>query len=255
MKFILFLLLSLSVNCNATGIPVLVYHQVTNDKSPGSTVISIDRFNNQMNFLNDNGYKTLSIKELVDIMDRKSVIKEKLIVVTFDDGWNSELNAIPVLSKFNMKASFQIIANSYNWPDYLTLDQIKNLLKNPNFEIQSHTLNHPWKPDDNLVSWDEKNKSSQNVIEEIKESKIKLEHDFSRKIDFIAWPAGYFNEHLLDIAIESGYVGSMMAWGEVGNNPGDDSFKIKRIVIDGNCSIEEFDQIILSGNSTICQMK
>ena len=126
------MLLSLSVNCNATGIPVLVYHQVTNDKSPGSTVISIDRFNNQMNFLNDNGYKTLSIKELVDIMDRKSVIKEKLIVVTFDDGWNSELNAIPVLSKFNMKASFQIIANSYNWPDYLTLDQIKNLLKNPN---------------------------------------------------------------------------------------------------------------------------
>jgi len=254
-KLISLLLCLVIIPCKADGIPVLMYHQITDSKPAGETVVSSDRFKNEMKYLHDNGYETLSVKDLLEIMTRVKSAPKKAVVLTFDDGWSSVLNAVPVLDSMRMKASFQIISGFEGRLDYLTSDQVKFLASNPNFEIQSHSVTHPWHTDDNLVTWDEgktKDRSEVDVTAEIAASKLSLEHQLKKPVDTIAWPSGWYNEHMLYLAKQAGYKGSMMAWGNGGNHPGDDPFQIKRILVDGECNIDEFRQLIENLNSVKC---
>jgi len=73
----LFLIATSSVNVYAQDpvkkVPVLIYHEiVSSSKEPGETVISKDKFEEQMKYLFDNKYTTLSVDELVDFMKGRS---------------------------------------------------------------------------------------------------------------------------------------------------------------------------------------
>jgi peptidoglycan/xylan/chitin deacetylase (PgdA/CDA1 family) len=64
----------------------------------------------------------------------------KVVAIHFDDGWNSELEAVPILNRFGFEASFWIIAGKgIGWP-HLDWDKIQALAENPNFDIFSHTM-------------------------------------------------------------------------------------------------------------------
>ena len=205
-KILLILSLLFSMSCEAAGVPVLLYHQVSSEIQPSDTSISLGRFEEEMKYLHDNGYQTLSVMELVDIMDRQVLPPEKAVVITFDDGWYSVMhNALSVLSEYNMKATFFIITGSLQDP-YMTLDQLKTLSKNPNFDVQSHTVTNPSKPDNNLVMWSEET-SKNNIVDalvELDDSKLMLEQNLNKKVNYLAWPAEY-NQVLLDLARVAGY--------------------------------------------------
>jgi peptidoglycan/xylan/chitin deacetylase (PgdA/CDA1 family) len=250
-KMILFCLtLFLSITTvNAQGVLVLNYHQVTNEKNPGETVISIDNFYNQMKFLNDNGYKTISLDHLSKIMLYTLPIQDKFIVITFDDGWKSVLNALPILEKFNMKSSFFIISN-LNDGVYLSKKEIKNITTNPNFELASHTYSHPWNENDNLVTWIVDNKRNK-VMKELLDSKNQLEQDYNVSINYLAWPSGRYNNALIKLAIDSGYNGLLtIENGE--NKPGDDILRIKRNFVDGRCNLDQFKRLLETKISSQC---
>ena len=247
-----------SLNCAAAGIPVLTYHQITNDAPAGETVISSKLFEQEMQYLHEAGYQTISSEELVDVMNKKMPLPDKAVVITFDDGWVSVLNGVPVLDSYHMKASFNIISGTLTGkygPDYLSATQIKYLTSNKNFEIESHSVTHPWKDHNNLVSWDEgktEGRGTSDVHREIVDSKATLDA-LGEHVKLIAWPSGWYNQHLLELAKQAGYEGAMMAWGEGGNSPGDDPFQIKRINISGVCNIAQFKQIVEHSNSVPCK--
>ena len=249
--FLSFLLLQ-SFQCSAAGIAVLEYHQITDSKTPGDTVISPAKFEKEMQYLNDTGYKTLSVDELVSIMKKKTPMPAKAVVITFDDGWTSVLNAVPVLNRFNMKASFWIVSGLHGG-DYLTWNQVAELSHNPNFEIEAHSATHPWNPKDNLVTWTQgqNNRGMLDVAYELADPKIAIEFLLGTKVKYIAWPSGYYNQILLDSAKQAGYEGTMTI-DEGPNNPGDDPFKIKRLFVDGNCNVGQFAHLLKIYASSQC---
>ena len=57
------------------GIPVLMYHEIVPDhsKAPGSEVIWMSRFEEQMRYLHENSYQALSIGQLAEILKHYSV--------------------------------------------------------------------------------------------------------------------------------------------------------------------------------------
>ena len=255
-KILFALLLSVSSYCYA-GIPVLMYHQVTNDKPAGDTTISPEKFAEQMKFLHDNGYKTISLDELVDYMNNDILLSEdKTVVLTFDDGWKSALdNAVPVLDKYDMKADFNIIAEMLvnSSPEYASKDDLSKLLKNDNFEIESHSVTHPEDIGNNLQSWDEgktQGRSDIDVLNEIVVSKYLLNQ--ITDIHYFVWPAGWSNNHLIQMVKQTGYKGSLLAWGEDDNNTlGGDPYRITRIDISGQCSLDQFKERLEKGTDAI----
>ena len=139
---------------NTSSVPVLIYHEiVTGDREPGEVVIHADLFKRQMDYLAQEGYTTLSMDELISFMKGKKDIPQKSVVLNFDDGWKNVLNAVPILDQYHFKASFWVIAGDWFGPDYLDWTQIQELDQHPNFEVQSHTVTHPWKKDSNLLTW------------------------------------------------------------------------------------------------------
>ena len=237
------------------GIPVLIYHEIVTDgRPPGETVIALERFEAQMRWLAEHGYRTLSMAELVAIVAGRSPMPPRAVVLTFDDGWKNVLNAVPVLERHRMKASFWIIAGKGIGDDYMTWSDVEALGRHAGFEVGSHTMTHPWDPADNLVTWTEgkvPGRDADSARAELVDSKRELEGHLHRQVNFLAWPCGWYNDALVRQAVEAGYRALLTA--EAGlNAPHGDVLRIKRTFIDGSCGLAEFARTVVDGRYRVC---
>jgi len=239
------------------GIPVLIYHEIVSDPSrtPGETVIALDRFEEQMRLLARDGWRTLSIDELVAVMRNERRAPAKAVVLTFDDGWKSVLNAVPVLERYRMRASFWIITGAGIGNDYLEWSDIARLARNPRFEIGSHTVSHPWHANDNLVTWlraATPGKDRAAVRAELADSKAMLEAKTGRRVDYLAWPVGWYTDEMVELAKDVGYRALLTAE-DGGNAPGGDVFRIRRVFVDGACDMAAFRRVLVEPAYRPCQ--
>ncbi|MFA5407940.1 MAG: polysaccharide deacetylase family protein [Bacilli bacterium] len=104
-------------NINKPQIPVLMYHSIIYDELYNNEpeVITLSAFEEQMKYLNDNGYKTLTLDQLYDWKKGKNKSYEKAVVLTFDDGfYNVYYLARPILEKYDFHAAEFIIGSSVN---------------------------------------------------------------------------------------------------------------------------------------------
>ncbi len=82
-----------------------MYHKISATESKGLTIASED-LEEQFRFLADKGYHTYHFSELSQF---QRLPKKKNIVITFDDGYVSQLEfAVPLLKKYSLKATFFI---------------------------------------------------------------------------------------------------------------------------------------------------
>lgn len=123
------------------NIPVLAYHSVIEEPT-ADTDLSIDKFKSQMKFLSNHNYNTLSLDEYYD-WKKGEKIKGKKAVLTFDDGYESfYTNVLPILKKYNLKATVFMISENIGRENYLTEAQIEDIKLNyNNVKIESHS-NH-----------------------------------------------------------------------------------------------------------------
>ncbi|MCP4701160.1 MAG: polysaccharide deacetylase family protein [Gammaproteobacteria bacterium] len=85
------------------SVPVLLYHHVLPEGS--NTAIKESLFVEQMRFLTENGWHTLSADEFLAFKKGRGEIPRKSVLLTFDDGWlDNYLYAWPVLQRFGHKA-------------------------------------------------------------------------------------------------------------------------------------------------------
>ncbi len=102
------------------GIPVLTYHHILRDEENTrfrhtSTTTSVRAFSNQMTWLRDQGYTTLTMAQLEGYVRNKMNLPAKSVVITFDDGLKSVSRyAYPVLKAYGFKATAFIISSRIN---------------------------------------------------------------------------------------------------------------------------------------------
>ena len=86
------------------GLPVLMYHKVNLNRRDNLTV-SIEQFERQLKFLKENKYEAISMNQLIDFLENKSLLPDKPVLITFDDGYLDNLElAYPLLQKYQFKA-------------------------------------------------------------------------------------------------------------------------------------------------------
>lgn len=129
-------------------VAVLTYHNVVDIVSDPNTVdISVSKFESQIKWLSDNGYTSLSMDDFYDWKVNNKKVPRKSILITFDDGWHSfYTKAIPILEKYNMKASVFVVwkysenCTNRNEDIYMNLEEIKDVVANhSNMSILSHS--------------------------------------------------------------------------------------------------------------------
>src|SRR5690606_15516884 len=93
---------------SATTLPILMYHHIS--PAAGSLTTSPQRFESQLRWLAERGYKTVGAEE-VDRFLAGEPIPAKSIVLTFDDGYlDNWVYAHPLLAEYGMKALLFVIS-------------------------------------------------------------------------------------------------------------------------------------------------
>lgn len=202
----------------APGVPILSYHKV-NDASDPLSVSPAD-FDRQMRWLAENGYKAVSLAELVNHMTAGSPLPDRPVVITFDDGYSCNYyNALPILTKYGMKATVFVIADFVGEQPYVTWGEVYEL-KRAGIEIGSHTLAHR---DLTSLPFEEQ-------ARDVAVAKYGLEWRLDTTVGFLAYPFGRYDATTVTALKRAGYRGAVTT--DVGlNKPGNDVYTLKRIGI------------------------
>ena len=97
---------------DAVKLPIIMYHSVLMDKSSRNDyVVSPDLFESDLKYFKDNGYTAVTVNDLIDYVYKKKALPQKIVMLTFDDGYyNNYKYVFPLLKKYNTKAVISPIA-------------------------------------------------------------------------------------------------------------------------------------------------
>lgn len=245
---------SLAANKSNTSIAVLSYHHIIPGSLPRTAttraVVSVSEFKAQMKYLYDHGYYTASYHDLVQFLYGKKQLPKKTVVITFDDGYESNyVYAYPVLQRYGFK-SIIFPVGSYildeqipfdpNKLSILSFDQIKKMSASGLVEFGNHSFDaHKYtgkvpaflSMGQNQIDMDFK----------------KFETTFEKKdipiVKAIAYPFGRYNTLLQGSAKKHGYkLGFTIKDGFVNQNS--NPLDLNRIVVPPRTDIAGFRQLL-----------
>ncbi|HEY8034607.1 MAG TPA: poly-beta-1,6-N-acetyl-D-glucosamine N-deacetylase PgaB [Methylobacter sp.] len=131
---------------------VLNYHDIVKAGSAkallNSMDVSVDHLEEHLAWLKKNGYKIISVQNVLDAAEGKNSIPDKSVLLTFDDGYQSFYTRVfPILKKYHYPATVALIGTwieGIDTPDepgkqLLTWDQVREMVKSGLVEMASHT--------------------------------------------------------------------------------------------------------------------
>ncbi|HEY3932216.1 MAG TPA: polysaccharide deacetylase family protein [Verrucomicrobiae bacterium] len=170
-------------------LPILMYHSISDAAESGissyyKTNTSPARFEQQMRWLTEGGFRSVDLEEGLRLAQR-GIEKEKIVVITFDDGFRDFYDsAFPILKKYGHTATMFLPTaflgekrQSFKNKECLTWQEVREL-RAAGIRFGSHTVNHPvlYKS-----SWPE-------IENELAVSKENLEQALGEKITSFAYP-------------------------------------------------------------------
>lgn len=201
--FLLFPLLSLADN--NINIPILCYHNF-NPTKPGSMNLKPQTLETQIQWLKENGYTIIPLKEAVAYLEgKRDSLPPKSIVISADDGWQSVYTYMfPIVKKYQIPVTLFIYPETISsGKNAMTWDELKELQQTGLFDIQGHTYWHPnFKQEKKRLSAENYDKFVKNQL--VKSKQI-LEEKLGKTITLLAWPFGIYNDYLEAAAEKAGY--------------------------------------------------
>lgn len=222
------------------GVRILMYHSVGGSFKDHPLAIRVpeDAFKAQLQYLVDSGYRSLTVTEAIENMNR--ITDQKVIVLTFDDGYNDNFTfVLKKLKEMNFKATFFVSTSYINqecnkrWlngfpREYMTWEEVISL-KEAGFEIGSHMVHH----------CDLTHLNDPDIRFELTRSKEIIREKTKVEVKVFSYPYGRVNQKIIAIAKESGYIGACSSYSGL-NQQDVDKYMLKRTEIDGCDSLKDF---------------
>ncbi len=183
------------------SVPVLIYHYVEYVQDEKDTIrkslnIIPYIFIKQIETLKNAGYTFVTMSELIDMFDGKKELPQKLIAITFDDGYRDfYTDVFPILKKYNVKVTAYIVSGFLDRLNYLFTPHLKEIVKSGLVEIGAHTVHH----------YSLRGLNFEVAKYEIEESKKELETILGNPIVSFAYPDGSFDEQAIQLVENAGF--------------------------------------------------
>ncbi|MGE5626747.1 MAG: polysaccharide deacetylase family protein [Solirubrobacterales bacterium] len=218
---------------NESSIPVLMYHSIDYEKG-NELRVPLKNFEEQMQYLKEAGFTTLTLEELYNFFTNNKPIPEKSVVITFDDGYQDNYtNAYPVIKKYGLKATVFVITSTIDKnAKCLNSSELKEMESN-GFNVESHTVNH-----EELAGL-----SFEKQLETLNKSKTDLENILNKKVYYLAYPVGKWDNNSIEALKTAGY---RMAFTtkNAKSNKSNGIYTLNRVRINASCSIDQFKSLL-----------
>lgn len=223
----------------ATYVPVMMYHffydEVFEEPTKGTNSHSIQSVREQLQFLWENGYVTLTMDELYEWLNGNIELPRRCILLTSDDGQDNFFELLqPELHKYGFVAtSFVITSYRKHIPEKLAL---------PNVELHSHTHNmHKGMVTSGGVPDNRGMMQGVSVEEGVKD--IQKSVEILNGSRYFAYPYGTYGGNSKEILRQTGFrLAFTTRYGFV--HRGDDPLQLKRVRVSGSMSVNTFKAAI-----------
>jgi peptidoglycan/xylan/chitin deacetylase (PgdA/CDA1 family) len=221
-------------------VPILMYHYISEppedaDKYRLDLSVSPSDFREQMQFLVDNGYQSVSLTDLSLAITNKQQLPEKPVILTLDDGYldNYEI-AFPILRELGLTATFFIATEFVDQtnPNYMSWSMIKEMAA-AGMSIEPHSKTHP----------DLTDQDREFIIWEVLGSQETLEAHIGQRPNYFAYPSGRYNDEVLEILKELDFWGAVTTEGGVWHGF-DDRYEWTRLRVRNTTTIEEYGDLL-----------
>jgi peptidoglycan/xylan/chitin deacetylase (PgdA/CDA1 family) len=189
-------------------------------------VLSQQGFREQMDWLHQEEIRGISVSQaLAESFARR-------IVITFDDGCESDLSiALPLLKENGFGASFYITLGFLGRPGYLQPLQVREIADS-GFDVGCHSMTHAY-----LDDLDEAG-----LHREIADAKTQLEQIIGRPVYHFSCPGGRWSPQVARVAKQAGY--RSVATSRIAMNRSDsDLFHLSRVAVMRGTALAEFQSL------------
>ena len=213
----LFVFLMMLSSSNALhALVVLQYHHVS-EKTPAITSISPKQFAEHMQYLSDNNFSVIDIKDLSGLLAQKD-LPDKTVIITFDDGYSSIFTeALPILKKHNFPFTVFISSEPHDQQleGYLSWAQLRQLQKYA-ATLANHSYGHEHliRQKSGLSTTDKKAIWRNNINKN--QQRIRQETGSNSMI--FAYPYGEYTPELQTLLENMGYIAFSQLSGPISNN-------------------------------------
>jgi len=178
----------------SADVPIFMYHYISASPSAQDHIrvglsVPPEMFEAQLKLLSDNGYTTISLRDLYEFLAVGKALPDKPIILTFDDGYlDNYTNAFPILQKYGMIGTFFVLTGPADDGEsaYLTWDMITEM-SNAGMDIQLHSREH----------LDMRNRSFDWLVFQIIGGRQSIEGHTGKPVIFMAYPSGKYDAAVL----------------------------------------------------------
>lgn len=228
---------------------MLMYHSVQPEgRTPNwPWAVSAASFCKQLDFLQSEGYQTMTMSELAAGQARQA---ERCVVITFDDGYVDNMAACDALAERGMRASWFIVSGSIgrepDWPAdgrpvgrLLDATELRQMHA-AGMEIGSHTVSHARLPDLDDGA----------LTRELVDSMAAIEDAVGAPVTSFAYPYGLFDARCEEAVRRSGYTAACTTrtgWAMRDGDP----LKLRRLTVFNDDSLSRFARKLHFGSHDV----
>jgi peptidoglycan/xylan/chitin deacetylase (PgdA/CDA1 family) len=209
---------------------IFCYHRLVDKVRYPGTEITPAAFEAQMKELKDRGITVIPMQDLLAWKRGEKNIPPRCAVISFDDGWKSQYEvAWPIMKKFGYPFTMFIYTEgvrggSLGGGGAITWEQLAEMLDN-GVDIQAHSATHQDLREGHTITLaspgGKKTRTKltgaqyeQWVQNEVVGSKQLLEQRLGIKVNCFAVPFGTYNEHVKELARNTGYEAMFTVYGQ-----------------------------------------
>ncbi len=226
-------------------VPVLMYHEIADATATSSSLaVAPDVFADQLAYLHDAGFNTLTAGELAAFLaDGVGALPERPVVLTFDDGYGDfYTDALPVLKQHGFTGTlFQTTGWVGKEGEAKRMLNWRELAESHDtgIEIGAHTVRHP-----QLDQLPEKE-----LRDELYISKSVLEDKLGFAVPGLAYPFGYSNRKVREVARELGYTYAYSVDNTLTTDAAE-KFTLPRLTVQRTTAMDQFRRMV-NGKDTL----
>lgn len=182
-------------------VPILMYHHVGPlpagaDAIRSDLTVAADQFVAHLNYLQAQGYQTLSLAELAEALAGRRSLPPRPVVLTFDDGYRDNYEvAFPQLAQRGLVATFFVVSSLVGQAEYVSWDQLR-IMQGAGMAVEGHARTHS----------DLSQMSRAAVVEQATSCRQAIAANVGQAPRFFAYPSGRYNATTIDALRASGYV-------------------------------------------------
>lgn len=237
------------------NVPIIMYHHIEeNEDLLNDFMVTPEKLERDIIKIIDMGYTPISYTELYDFVNNGGLLPDKPLLVTFDDGYESNyIYLYPLLKKYNMKATISVIGemvgkdahNDMAAYKHFNYDEAREMYNSGLVDIQTHTyslhdLNN--RVGIKIKQGEDESEYKKIVSDDIIKSVTELSKEVGSKKLVFTYPYGAYDDLTEDVLNDLGFeitVTTDSGINHIERGKKDTLLKLKRYNITNNTNLDE----------------